>query len=326
MKKLSKILFIFIMMFAFVVVAKAEAIHTIPITKKIVNVDTAQPGTYHYTLAVKQCGEEVANCVNYTGTLANQYTLTVAGTDTPNSSGIIEVTGNYDISSMASGFATLGDYYFTLTETESGNSYDIMVMSRMDASGQTWTVLQSGFDGNGNKTNIEFVEQPTAKLTLSKTVTGDLGNPNETFTFNIVLADGDNANAIDSRALNKKTTKADNSVTNELVNISASSKTITVTLKHGESIELSNLNSGWKYTITETGATEYNTYIDSSTSNNKVTAQKTLSNTDSRNATSYTNNRESTTPTGIILNVLPFVLLVVIAITGAVLIRKKVNA
>lgn len=324
MKKISKILFMLIMMFALTLSVKAAEIHTIPITKKIINVDTAQPGTYHYTLAVKQCTSGQTDCVNYTGTLPTQYTLTVAETDTPNSSNIIEVSKNYDISSMGSGFTTLGDYYFTLTETESGNSYDIMVMSRMEGTNQTWTVLQSGFVGS-NKTNIEFVEQPLSKLSLSKTVTGDLGNVDETFNFNIVFADGSSTNPIESRTLTKKTTKADNTVTTETVTISPSSKTVSISLKHGESVELSNLNSGWKYTITETGATNYKTYIDESTENNKVTSQKSLSNNDSNNSVSYRNVRESISPTGIILNVLPFIGLIIVATGSVLLIRKKVN-
>ncbi len=331
MKKIEKVLFMLILMFAFTMTVKADdEFHSITITKQIVHADTAVSNSYHYTLTPINCNtlEGVQNCVTYGGQAKN-YTLNVTTSNTPNAEGEIVVSATWNLESLAEGgsdgsyFATLGDYYFELKETESNKTYRIAVLSRMNSSNspsQFWTIMQQGAADDGKKGPYEFVDQPTASLTLSKTVSGDLGNQNEDFNFEVEIKDYDGNAITESRTL---TLSGDASGTQT---ISSSNNKVTVTLKHGETATISGLDSGWKYKVTELGATNYKTYIDSSTTDSKVTAQKTLSNDASKNSVSYQNVRESVSPTGIILNILPFIGLIFIAVGSGLLIRKKVNA
>jgi len=114
----------------------------------------------------------------------------------------------------------------------------------------------------------------------------------------------------------------------------------TFTLSHNQYIQIVGLPSGERVTTTESGATDYRTTITvqhGNTANpatlttvvtnvtaNKTTGQRTIyTGAGAVNQDNFINNKESVTPTGVLLNILPYVLLAAVAIILVVILLKK---
>ena len=152
-------------------------------------------------------------------------------------------------------------------------------------------------------------------ISISKNVTGDIADKNAYFEFNINLT-GTQIHNGDTFTITGQS--KDGAQTTCVVGTSCK-----VFLKHGESAIIKNLPIGSKYTITEAGATDYKTYIDGSSNedSDKTCDEKTISAT-GNNTTAFVNNKESTTLTGIFINIAPFVILLILSIGGIYTIRK----
>lgn len=150
---------------------------------------------------------------------------------------------------------------------------------------------------------------PDAGLVVSKTVTGDLANSDDIFTYSFLLKD--------TPLISGETYILDTPTGPITVSPGVP---VNFTLKGGEQALLLNTPAGASFTVEETdfgyytpsNVLELNSVATASTSN--VKAEGILG--DNSNRTDYTNNWETTTPTGIILNNLPYVLLIVFAAGG----------
>ena len=182
--------------------------------------------------------------------------------------------------------------------------------------------------GNGFKFVNVYTEQgsgdpddPNAKaLTISKTVAGEYGDHTKDFTFNVTLV--------------KAATASDESYTGYVGDESYTfvpGEATEVTLKHGESLTFDSLPVGTKYTVVETGTENYTgsavvtegeevTNVDAQEGANLTVSDK-LVKAGANNSTAVTNTYDdaSVTPTGIIINNLPFILLIVAAAAGIAL-------
>lgn len=182
--------------------------------------------------------------------------------------------------------------------------------------------------GNGFKFVNVYTEQgsgdpddPNAKaLTISKTVAGEYGDHTKDFTFNVTLV--------------KAVTASDESYTGYVGDESYTfvpGEATEVTLKHGESLTFDSLPVGTKYTVVETGTENYTgsavvtegeevTNVDAQEGANLTVSDK-LVKAGANNSTAVTNTYDdaSVTPTGIIINNLPFILLIVAAAAGIAL-------
>jgi hypothetical protein len=144
-------------------------------------------------------------------------------------------------------------------------------------------------------------------LSVSKTVTGDMGDTNHSFPFCITLKD-ENGNPLsneDIQVLMPGASEATIYTTDENGNI-------TLSLKHGDTVTLQNLPPGTEYTITETDADSYTTNFSVSGGTHESSSNHTLSGTitDSTDVSvSVTNNREFIVPTGVKTEIEPFLLL-----------------
>ena len=101
--------------------------------------------------------------------------------------------------------------------------------------------------------------------------------------------------------------------------------TTTIYLKHGQSINISDIPEGTTYTITEEGASDYETYIDGSSTDNKASGIKTVSSANTNDNTAFVNNKDEISLTGIILNNTPYIFAVSIAVLGIFIIKKSAN-
>ena len=181
-------------------------------------------------------------------------------------------------------------------------------------------------------------------LQVNKTVTGNQGNKNKDFTFTVKITDATPGTykvtyLPTGTASGGTTGKPDEIVVGTDKTNGATGTDIK--LKHGESFIIENLSSGAKYTVSENAedylpsytATEKGTgaVTDGVPSDKTTTAQPgpeadTYDNTDGiqgDTTVTFTNERNGTIPTGVLLTIAPFVALMVVGVFGAVIVLKK---
>jgi|GEM_PF-2161098 len=166
-------------------------------------------------------------------------------------------------------------------------------------------------------------EYGTVGLAISKTVTGDYGDKTKDFNFTVDLekapTSADNTEGFIAKIYNKDTEQFEN-----IANLHYG--TTNITLAHNEELRIYDLPAGTNYEITEE---EYRDYTPSIlvTQNGEELPEIPNAATDQKyvgvdeNKVEYTNTfiTSSVSPTGIIINNLPFVLMVVVAGSGLAL-------
>lgn len=182
---------------------------------------------------------------------------------------------------------------------------------------------------DGNNPEVTITNNYTsnrADLTVTKTVTGNMADLEEEFTFQMSIASAEEINP-------EKITYTKGSTSGKLSDLTDNK----FTLKNGESIVFSGIPAGAEVRVTETGAEDYKTTVDVS---NTPTAEAvalaaetgsgdTKSGTVTISATAqtiaFTNTKEIPVNTGVILDTLPYVLML-IAVGGGVVaffLRKR---
>ncbi|HUM84079.1 MAG TPA: QVPTGV class sortase B protein-sorting domain-containing protein [Lachnospiraceae bacterium] len=147
-------------------------------------------------------------------------------------------------------------------------------------------------------------------LTVTKSVTGAQGDQSKYFEFSLTV------NSIDKRAAYVVVLPDKSTAT-----LTAGTP-YTFKLKSGETLTVKNLAQNDTYKVDETAVANYKT---TATINGAAyTLKETATMTDAANAVVVTNNRDAATPTGIIMNVAPYVLMILIAaVAGVVFFRRK---
>lgn len=152
----------------------------------------------------------------------------------------------------------------------------------------------------------------SANLTVTKTVTGKLGDTNKAFTFTITKADGTAAN-----------------ITNTNIEISEADRAKVewkgngqFTLKDGASITFKNLPSG-EYKVIEDSYTHYETsyVVDSKTPENGQEARVTIG-TDAKTL-AFTNHCPLFPDTGVLLDTLPYIVILAVVAGGVALLMLR---
>ena len=251
-------------------------------------------------------------------------------------------TVNLDMSSVK--FTELGDYSFTVTEKSSSNeteypkdtqSYTVLVSVRNEVDANNVptgnliaTLVNQAKNEDDEKQDMKFESESIhTHIELSKGVTGNMARKDKYFAFtvNIPGTTGDIYKISGSHSTDGSTSVNQSNYT--------VGTTTTIYLKHGDliTIGLDGTNDqipvGTTINITETGATDYKTYINGSPQNNKATGNKDIVETDNANFNitnkfAYVNNKEEATLTGLFLNIAPFIILFLTGTIGIYYIRK----
>lgn len=154
----------------------------------------------------------------------------------------------------------------------------------------------------------------SANLTVSKTVTGKLGDTNKAFTFTITKADGTAANITDT---NIEISEADRAKVEWKGNGQ-------FTLKDGASIIFKNLPSG-QYKVVEDNYSgeKYETsyVVDSGTPENRREASVTIG-TDAKTL-AFTNHCKLIPDTGVLLDTLPYIVILAVVAGGVALLMLR---
>ena len=142
-------------------------------------------------------------------------------------------------------------------------------------------------------------------LNVSKTVTGAMGDKTKYFDFIITLT------APEGKTVRNAITYGDQTIEAGW----SGEKEVSISLKDGETATFNNIPYGVKYTVVETAVDGYET--------TKTGDNGTI---DSATATAaFTNKKDATTPTGVIMTIAPYALMVVLAGAFAVVFLTRRN-
>lgn len=203
--------------------------------------------------------------------------------------------------------AKTGDYYYRVSEKNTGISgivYDesfYIIKIHVDAEKNTATlldILKNGSESLGNEAVAAFINKSAVSVTVTKTVTGGLGDINKAFEFDskVVLDDG----------------------------TTYSSETFW--LAHNDVKELKNIPLETKLQIQEKNAERYTTTV--TVGGREIAAVNGVYTVDINTGDiviAVENNKEAVPDTGISMDTLPYILIMLAVIGGIVftVIRKR---
>ena len=258
------------------------------------------------------------------------------GPDTDEDFNVVSTTVTFNIESLT-GFTDAGVYKYDITEETvsqpyyAGNDLELYLFverytdageEKYKATGAVLTVAGVG-GAVGAKTDSTmngYMVDPTdpnpdpvtSDLAITKTVEGSMGNYGEEFNFTVSLP-GDAADKYNAQYEKEGSEPVPTTLTG--------GSNINIKLSHGETLRIYGLISGYEYTITEDdyGSKGYTTTIED-VSGRTLTEEYDSSDKD----ISVVNTRAAVSPTGLIMDIAPYVLLVVVAAAGCfVFLRKR---
>lgn len=202
---------------------------------------------------------------------------------------------NISVTINKEAFGGPGTYYFTIKETAgttdgmtySGAEKKLAVQIFADGTAAYYVVANGA---NAKDDGVFENTYTTHKLTVAKTVTGNQGDKTKKFDIKVTVngAEGETY------------------ATNVQGVTLTSGTAYTFQLAHGESVEIYNLSAGDTYTVDEADYTNegYTAFGEVTTATAIGTADKSVT---------VTNNKDASTPTGVIMNIAPYVLMVALA-------------
>lgn len=174
---------------------------------------------------------------------------------------------------------------------------------------------------NPNKPNVSKVDPNAKSLVIKKVVSGATADKSKDFTFKLTFT--------------KASTETSQSITGK---IGETSKTFvygqetTITLRHDQSLVFDTIPAGTRYKLVETGSQGYTAsaaYTENGASKNQAGTVSTNFTQDSiligekPNDNTITNSLPDVTPTGLLIDNLPFILMIGLGLAGFVVLSKK---
>jgi pilin isopeptide linkage protein len=253
-------------------------------------------------------------------------------------------------------FPTAGVYRYNVYEDTSDNFSWMTYDSHDGSEGAVFTVDVYVLDtenamniqsyvvyDNDEKEPLEFYnEWNCGDLQIKKVVPEGKGNTNAAFNFKLTIpAPGDTIDLPEGGYINASVKSSTGSVVTD-VTLEVGDDGTEFSLKNGQYLEIESLPQGMIYTVEELGATDYTTTVqatdDEGTLQSAGTTKTyngtiTLAGSSSAegiadNQVVFTNERNITVDSGIVLNIAPYVVVLILAVGGAVVFfaRKKNSA
>ena len=230
-------------------------------------------------------------------------------------------------------YTSVGIYYYTVTQTEgntAGVKYDtrkmivkVTVIQQEENKVRVAFATASLADKDGNPgTDVKiatFVNTYSAgSLSVKKLVTGNLGDRDKEFNVKVTFTaptDKEVESVIsytDGTAQTIETSKwTEKNGSNQAV--------VTITLKHNETVTFTNIPYDVTYTVTEADYTsegyDEEDIVYSDDANKKIDS--------ATDTVTITNNKGTNVDTGVVLDSLPYVLLIAVAMVGVVAFTAK---
>lgn len=297
--------------------------------------------------------------------IADQENKVFNTTNGDNGSGIYKRTFDIDVAALTKN-KPVGEYTFTITETMEKAYQSVtaeretltMVVSKVNAKEVDSTATADFgyfvalYDSEGNKIlatdafKNKYGDGNIQNLKLSKTVHGALGNLSKDFTFKIKFTKADALQNNTDTGLYKGPQVAELSSTATIkdgtTDIAKSAyleldKEYTVTLRHNDSLNLSNLPAGIKYEIYEDDSQVENNAVVVTVDNVKYTVTVTDTTFDAKEptkikgevgstdvTTAFQNTNPDSPDMGVVLDNAPYIaMLAIVAIGGVALMLNK---
>lgn len=268
--------------------------------------------------------------VTFEKTGDDQFTAATTGYSQDFSIDLVKLLGN--------NYNKVGKYAYTISENETNipgitkdpHTYEMIVTvvnkQKDNLTNETGYGYYVGmYDAKGQKVPAVFTNTYNSySLEVKKTVEGNFGDLGDTFTFYITLgnAEGKDNNYASATV---KVSDTNNAANNATWTIGGGQQT--VTLKHGQTITVSNLPVGVTYTVTEekTNA-DGSTWVYNTTGEavaiNDVLPSITADN--NANKVEIVNKHEGTPDMGVVLDNAPYIaMLAIVAIGGVALMLNK---
>lgn len=317
-----------------------------PLTKKLVVAEGTAPQKMTFGFTVSGREADAAKGAK-AGTVGREFTTQPSVT--------LEKTGNEQFTKSPTAYSQdfsidlvkllggncnkVGKYAYTISENETNipgitkdaHTYEMIVTvvnkQKENLDGNTGYGYYVGmYDADGNKVPAEFTNTYNSySLEVKKTVKGNFGDLGDTFTFYITLggADGKDNNYASATVT---VSDAANAANGKTWTIGGGQQT--VTLKHGQTITVSNLPVGVTYTVTEKKTNDDNTaWVYTTTGEAVANAENVLPSitTDNNaNKVEIINEHEGTPDMGVVLDNAPYIaMLAIVAIGGVALMLNK---
>lgn len=215
-------------------------------------------------------------------------------------------------------FVAPGNYHYVLKETNDNQqgikydatAYDLYVTVAYGKDDNlvitNYTMIDPSDNNTESKNDGNIINTyETSNLTLKKEVKGNQGNKNKEFNFTITFNGGTKDTVLNIIGSDNNTT----------ITIDEDGKaTANVKLSNGESVTVYGLTKDMTYDIQETEANQ-NGYVTTVTEGEK---SGTITDTDTDVSVTFTNTKEGTVPTGILLETAPYMILGAVVLAGIV--------
>lgn len=240
---------------------------------------------------------------------------------------------------LGNNYNKVGKYAYTISEddtkirgiTKDAHTYEMIVSvvnkKNTDLDNNTGYGYYVGmYDAEGQKVPAVFTNTYNSySLEVKKTVKGNFGDLGDTFTFYITLGKEDGKEDNYATA-NVSVSDTSNSANNATWTIGGGQQT--VTLKHGQTIAVSNLPVGVTYTVTEKKTNDDSTaWVYTTTGEAVANAENVLPSItadNNANKVEIINEHEGTPDMGVVLDNAPYIaLLAIVAIGGVALMLNK---
>ena len=230
-------------------------------------------------------------------------------------------------------FTSVGIYRYKITQTIPANTgvvaassspttryLDVFVQNKAGGTGLEVAYFVLASNANNTASSTSYTEKSDGfqntynshTLTVKKEVTGNQGNRNQDFYFPITITNSEG------------TTKKYNYTKTGGTGTFTSETSQTISLKHGETIEITGLTAQDTYNVSEIAADGYTTtYKIGTGSETSDTAALTDTITADRTIT-FINTKNANTPTGVILTFMPYILMILAGfVVASLFLRRK---
>ena len=285
------------------------------------------------TLASDGENENVVYVKGVTGglTAGNGVTFTPSGS-TPQSS--YSQTGTLGVNAGA--FEEAGVYHYVVKEAATnyegivigGEEYDVYLYVYSDKDDLYVGNVVAMEKDTTTKADLNFTNDygadeeendSTHDVTITKNITGNMANMADTFHFDVTV---NGANGEWYKVVVKENAEDQNGTEYHIV----SGTPATYEIGHGGTIQIFGLTETDSYSVSEqeAGHNGYTTTVsgDATSVDNKTVSGSLTA--DDTNIT-YTNNKATSTPTGIIMNIAPYIVLLAFAAVAALFFLRRRN-
>lgn len=319
----------------------------LPVTKNFTVVSGTAPDSmeFTFTLAKKDVESQLAEGAETPAVpeaVNNALKVTIDKSLNNNNELVTGTTvhKNFQIDLAALGITHVGKYTYELTENEAnipGVTCDptklTLVVSVVNADATNPDGVHFAYyaalskDGEKISYTDAFTNTYSAlQGTVTKKVEGDFADLSKTFKFKVTLSKIAEAEGKTNNYKGAIVSSSNNAVTNPNTISFDNDGVGYVYLKRNDTVTISNLPAGVSYTIEEVQddgylLTDYKTKINDVDSTDRIASHENIT---ANFADTYTNTREGTPDTGVILDNAPYIALMMVVVAGAaVMIIKK---